>query len=69
MKKTMNTGLSMANINVSRNFRKGFDVPLSPGDLFIMSPGVIHAVINKGDSFANGSLSDIDLMKLTLVSS
>ena len=35
-------------------FSKVFGAPLSPGDLFIMSPGVFHAVVTKGDSFANG---------------
>ena len=35
-------------------FSKVFGVPLSPGDLFIMSPGVFHSVVTKGDSFANG---------------
>ena len=43
----------MANMYVSRN-SKVFGIPLGPGDLFIMSPGVIHAVITKGDSLADG---------------
>jgi len=35
-------------------FSKVFGIPLSHGNLFIMSPGVIDVVITKGDSFANG---------------
>ena len=54
MEKTLTTGLSMANLTVSPNFSKVYGIPLRPGDLFIMNPGVIHAVVTKGNSFANG---------------
>ena len=35
-------------------FTKIFALTLRVGDLFIMPPGVIHAVVTKGDSLADG---------------
>jgi len=35
-------------------FSKVFGVLLRPGDLFLMNPGAIHAVVTKGDSCALG---------------
>ena len=36
-------------------FTKVYGVHLYPGDLFVMNPGLIHAVVTKEDSFAAGS--------------
>ena len=40
--------------NCVSKFSRVYGIPLGLGDLFIMSPGVIRAVVTKGDSFANG---------------